>query len=269
MKTSTKNVIITGIFTLIAGLGGCFAERSIQNNKIENTVVQSGIITINENESALETVDRLLNEYFKIQTEVSDLRVTNENLNNKIKNLEMSLKSEKTNFESDIFSDTNSNTDPEVKSEKALFDDDPYMKEGILLYMRNNDKSTVFNNGYVYDTGFRMVSNGVEYQKGMAVTPNSSKQASLYYNLGEEYSFLSGKAAFEDKYSERADKKYSLYFYGDNELIDSFTIVKGELPIKFNINVSGCSILRIMLERPEGDKSKNPNLNLIEFMLYN
>ncbi len=113
-----------------------------------------------------------------------------------------------------------------------------------------------------------MSSNNIEYQKGMAITPDSYKQTSLYYNLEKKYLLLSGSAAFEDKFSNRADKNYNIYFYSDNNLIDSITITKGELPKDFSIDVSNCSILRIVLERPEGDKSDNPNINLIEWKLY-
>lgn len=284
MKTSTKNIIITGIFSIATACIGTISfsiGKTTQDNKIETTINQSGVITINQNENSSETIERLLDEYVKLQNDYNSMSVEYTDLENAYN----SMKKEKDNLSNQlkILEDENASLNntlvvqkaleedkvPEVIPDKYLFDEDPYMIEYVKLYMRNNDRNTIYSqDSFHYDTGFRMSSNNIEYQKGMAITPNSSGQASLYYNLENKYLLLSGSAAFEDKFSNRADKNYKIYFYADNNLIESITITKGELPTDFSIDVSNCNILRIVLERPEGDKSDNPNINLIEWKLY-
>lgn len=281
MKTSTKNTIIGGIFTICAAIVGTTSfslGKNSQNEKMETKINQSGIILSDKDENAFETMERMFNEYINLQEEynklfadLSELKnnydtIVNKNneLINKINVLE-NKDTSASNFneqkEENIIS-------KEVIKEKYLFDEDPYMVENVNLYMRNNDRNTIFrSNSFSYEPGFHMCSNNVEYQKGMAITPKSSQQASLYYNLEKKYSSLSGMAAFEDKYSDRADKNYRIYLYCDNDLADTINIVKGELPKEFNISVTGYSILHIVLERAEGDRSDNPNINLIEWKL--
>lgn len=284
MKTSTKNVIIGGIFTISAAVIGTISfsiGKTTQNEKIETTINQRGVITINKNENSSEVIERLLDEYVQLQNDYNSISVKY----NELENNYNSMQNEKNNLNEKVKileSENNSlsstltvqkameeNSELEIEPTKYLFDEDPYMVEYVKLYMRNNDRNTIYSkDGFRYDTGFRMSSNSVEYQKGMTITPDSSGQASLYYNLEKKYLLLSGSIAFEDKFSDRADKNYKIYFYADDNLIESITITKGALPEEFSVDVSNCSILRIMLERPEGDKSDNPNINLIEWKLY-
>jgi len=151
-----------------------------------------------------------------------------------------------------------------------LFEQDPFMVENLKLYMRNNDTSTVHNytSGFFswsYPTGYMMYSAGELINKGMAITPDSSKQAKLYYNLNGKYSTLKGRLAFEDLYSERIDEKYNINFYADDILVASYTIYKSKLPIDIEVTLNKCNKLTIELVRPVGDSSDNPNINLIEF----
>ena len=284
MKTSTKNVFITGIFSVIVAVIGTISfsiGKTTQNKKIETTINQSGVITINKNENSPEVIKRLLDEYIHLQNDYNDISIKYANLENnynliQMENDELNTKIKKLELENNSLNNTltvqkaiEEETLPEIEPTKYLFDEDPYMVEYVKLYMRNNDRNTIYSkDGFYYNTGFRMSSNNIEYQKGMAITPNSSRQASLYYNLEKKYLLLSGTIAFEDKLSDRVDKNYKIYFYIDDNLIESVTITKGTLPEEFRIDVSNCSILRIMLERPEGDKSDNPNINFIEWKLY-
>lgn len=284
MKTSTKNVLITGIFSIIAaGIGTLSFSmgKTTQNDKIETTINQSGVITINQNEDSSEVIERLLNEYVQLQNDYNSISVKYTDLENDyniIENEKNTLVERIKVLESENNSLSNTltvqksieeNAEPETEPTKYLFDEAPYMVDYVKLYMRNNDRNTIYSkDGFYYDTGFRMSSNNIEYQKGMAITPNSSGQSSLYYNLEKKFLLLSGSIAFEDKFSDRIDKNYNIYIYADNNLIETISISKGELPKDFNIDITNCSILRIMLERPEGDKSDNPNINLIEWKLY-
>ena len=113
-----------------------------------------------------------------------------------------------------------------------------------------------------------MTSNGENYEKGMSITPRSNGEAAFYYNLKGEYINLTGLAAFEDKFSERADKSYNIIFYCDDVYKDTVTIKKGSLPTEFSIDITGGKNLKVVLERPADDTSYNPNINLIEWKLY-
>lgn len=284
MKASTKNVLIGGVFSIIVAVIGTISfsmGETTQKEKIETTINQSGVITINQNENSSEVIERLLDEYVELQNNFNDISIKYKDLENNYKLIQEKnddldkkvkiLESENNSLNSTLTVQKAMEEDelPEIEPTKYLFDDDPYMVEYVKLYMRNNDRNTIYSkDNFHYDTGFRMSSNKIEYQKGMAITPNSSGQASLYYNLEKKYLLLSGAIAFEDKFSDRVDKNYKIYFYVDDNLIESVTITKGALPEEFSIDVSDCSILRIMLERPEGDKSDNPNINFIEWKLY-
>ncbi len=149
-----------------------------------------------------------------------------------------------------------------------LFDKEPYMVENANLYMRNNDETTKKADGwFYYDTGWKMQSAGQTYSRGMAITADSYAETKIHYNLNGKYSKLKGKIAFEDKYSDRVDESYDINIYGDDDLIQTYTIHKSDLPIDVNVNLRNCLKLTIELERPADDSSDDPNINLIEFKL--
>lgn len=156
-----------------------------------------------------------------------------------------------------------------VNSFKYLFDEEAFLLENVYLSMRNNDRETIYSSkDYWYPNSFSMVSNGVEFEKGMSITPQSDVQSAIYYKLKGEYKNLSGLIAFEEKYSDRVDKCYNIYFYCDDLYKGMVTIVKGKLPVEFNIDVLNCRMLKVVLEKPKGDNSTDPNINLIEWKLY-
>ena len=159
-------------------------------------------------------------------------------------------------------------SDVEKSKPTYLFDKEPYLVEGVNIYMRNNDMDTKVSTGmWYYDSGFAMYSAGVYYSKGMSITPNSGTQAKVYYNLDGQYSTLTGKVAFDDSYADRIDKEYNINIYTDEVLAGSYTIKKGDFPKNINVNLNKCKKLVIELIRPRGDNSDNPNINLIEFGL--
>ena len=86
-------------------------------------------------------------------------------------------------------------------------------------------------------------------------------------NLEGKYSKLVGKIAFCDWSMDRVDKSYTILFYGDDKLLKSYTINKGDLPINISVDLKNCKKLKIEFVRPSGDNTKNPNINLIEFGL--
>lgn len=76
MKTSTKNAIITGIFSLIAGtMAGYTLNADMQNNKVENMINQSGLVDINNGSSIGDIVSTLLERILEDQTAIKDLSI--------------------------------------------------------------------------------------------------------------------------------------------------------------------------------------------------
>ena len=62
-------------------------------------------------------------------------------------------------------------------------------------------------------------------------------------------------------------KSYTINFYGDDKLLKSFTINKGDLPQDISVNLKHCKKLKIEFVRPSGDNTTEPPINLIEFGL--
>lgn len=286
MKTSTKNTIIAGGFTIAAsiiGLVSFFAGENKQSSKVKATIGQSGIITINQNGDSTDTIEQLLNKYIELQNNYNAMSIKYANLENDSnvlisENKELLKRVERLEVENESLNKKLGNQQVvqndgllSIAQDKYLFDEEPYLFEDTYLAMRNNNRDAIYKSpsgGYSYDTGFRMTSNGENYEKGMSITPKSSGQAAFYYNLKGEYINLSGLIAFEDKFSERADKSYNIIFYCDDVYIDTVTIKKGSLPTEFSIDITGCKNLKVVLERPADDTSYNPNINLIEWKLY-
>jgi hypothetical protein len=178
-----------------------------------------------------------------------------------------------------IFPDNQLLKDEQTKLNRSahieyLFDTEPYLVENARLYMRNNDEDTTYSkpvsfvtDAMYYDSGWNMQSAGKTYYKGMSITPDSNTQTKIYYNLDCLYSRLMGKVAFEDKYSERIDKSYTINFYADDNFVKSYTFQKGNLPIDIDVDLNYCTKFVIELVRPANDESQFPNINLIEFGL--
>lgn len=208
-------------------------------------------------------------EYANLENDSNALISENKELLQKVERLETENKS--LNEKLGIQQTVNSNESFGITQDKYLFDEEPYLFEDTYLAMRNNNRDSVYKSpsgGYSYSTGFRMTSNRENYEKGMSITPRSNGEAAFYYNLKGEYINLTGLVAFEDKFSERADKSYSIIFYCDDVYKGTVTIKKGSLPTEFSIDITGCRNLKVVLERPADDTSYNPNINLIEWKLY-
>lgn len=87
MENSTKNVLITGGFTLIAAAIGTISYsvgKNVQDYRMETTINQSGVITINNNENSIEAIEQILNKYVEINQTYNDQLQDNDNLKNKI-----------------------------------------------------------------------------------------------------------------------------------------------------------------------------------------
>lgn len=107
MKTSTKNAIITGIFTIVGSLITAFCTESVvknnyknQNSEIESDIVNSGI-DINDEDSMEIMVNQLINEYNDYKDKVDSLSTKNNQLikeNDELKTENNNLKAENDNL---------------------------------------------------------------------------------------------------------------------------------------------------------------------------
>ncbi len=160
MKTSTKNAIISGIFTVSAAIIGIISfsiGKENQDNKIETTINQSGVITINQSENSIDTIERLLDEYISLQTDFNDMNIKYTELKNDFDTIKTEndnlfnqltvLKEENVSLNNTLVVQKALEEDktPEVIPDKYLFDEDPYMVEYVKLYMRNNDRNTIYS----------------------------------------------------------------------------------------------------------------------------
>lgn len=85
MKTSTKNAIITGICTVAASVISIVSYSiggNIQKSKMETTINQSGVITINQNENSMDTIERIINECVNFQNDYHSMSIDYTNLKN-------------------------------------------------------------------------------------------------------------------------------------------------------------------------------------------
>ena len=63
MKTSTKNVIITGIFTVIAGFTGVAVGYNFQDSEVRDVMKQNGLVNINYEDLSYEVLIKLIEAY--------------------------------------------------------------------------------------------------------------------------------------------------------------------------------------------------------------
>ncbi|MCR5789342.1 MAG: protein kinase [Lachnospiraceae bacterium] len=155
-----------------------------------------------------------------------------------------------------------------------LFDYDPASVTNAYLCLFNNDPNRFYsfpdpwgNYPYTYDSGWKMQSGGKTYQRGMALTVASdySPATIVYNNLNGEFSRLTGKAAFEDKWDDRIDSSYQINIYADSSRVGSYTIRKGAAPTAIDVDLDYSSTLTIELAQPANDYSIDPNINLLDF----
>ena len=92
MKTSTKNTIIKGCFSIAVVIIGGFVGSSVQTIKTDNHIEQQNLLSINE--VSINSVDDLLNGYIQIQSSNKNLEVEYTNLEDKYNQLLSKYKNE-------------------------------------------------------------------------------------------------------------------------------------------------------------------------------
>lgn len=71
------------------------------------------------------------------------------------------------------------------------------------------------------------------------------------YKIDGEYSTLSGVFCIKKEYNSSDSQNY-LYIYGDNVLLETYTVRGGDEPVKFSIDISGVSLLKIQPDSVRG-----------------
>lgn len=87
---------------------------------------------------------------------------------------------------------------------------------------------------------------GKEYNNGILFDSYNGKQGHANFNLEGKYTNLTGLLG-----ADQEGVTIKVDFIGDGNLIQSFDIVSGQLPVNVNLNVTGVRLLEIKFERTE------------------
>lgn len=260
MKTSTKNTIVAGLFTICGSLIGALCTESIISNKykqqnfeIENNIINSGI-EINIDESMVIIVNQLISEYDNLRNEVTCLSNENSELlleNNNLKGeneevINENIKLQKQNLELETQNETLLIRIAELDSDNRILDskenaEDEMNQKQNIVYLNN---LPVFNCQY-YDRGTwaatslyewsstDKAADGNKYKNAthMAIHGNWSGFAQIIvidYLLGKNYKILNGNFML-DELSKSTTSIAILNIYGDDELIYTFDGITGGL----------------------------------------
>lgn len=264
MKTSTKNIIIGGIFTISAAIIGTVSfsiGKEKQDNKIETTINQSGIITMNQSENSIDTIERLLDEYISLQTDFNDMSIkyselkndydnissyyananslivsleeTNQNLQNQISELEIK-NNELSNGNYTKENDVSETSEPfiEVIELTSLIDVGTYNDIEVL-----SEAHSVDSYGNSYKTGYMI--NYIWQYEGSYIAK---------YRLNGEYNKFMGSIAYcMDAYK---DGYFILNFYDENDTL-LYRTDKSDYNteyFEFEFPIEGVEIIKISYE---------------------
>lgn len=229
MKTSTKNALITGLFSVISAIVGLGAGMNIQNSKIESAIVQSGMITVNQNGTSTEIVLQLLNDYKEANDRIIKLNETIEKLKNGTNTNDIS------NTDGTLNKDSGAIT-------QALFDLDTFTSS------QDSNYQTFVHD---WDTNIEMDNLGEtgKYKK--------AKEISCWYTHGEQtdvyllkrnYSKISGVVLVPYQSKDNTNEKNYGYveFYNKDILIGTTPLVRGGVkPQNFEISINGVEELTV------------------------
>lgn len=277
MKTSTQNVIITGIFTIFGSIISASCARSVvinnyehQNSEIENEIVNSGI-DINDEDSMEFKINQLISAYADSKNEIDSLseenkKITEENEKiNKLYNVSMLQIAQLNKQLEELGQETAENSisndlDKEETPSQFLFNLDIASLDtpagNFYELVSNLEDSFGINHDNVILCGARNKSGGTDTN-------------SLYaeYNINKKYSSLKGNVIIPEE-SKDYDDVYVVYFYGDGEYItqtDNMTL--GSLPYEFHVPLTGVTTLKIKIVRTEKN-SGNSSIAISEAGFY-
>ncbi len=249
MKTSTKNTIIGGVFTVIAAIIGTISfskGKEVQGNIIEAAISKSGIITINQDESSSEIIDRLLDEYVKLQNDYNNIFVEYTDLKNEYDSLNQT--NEMLNVDkNELKEELNHKTEEIEKLMSQISESDSSdLKEDI----NNNPifiKNIVKDDSYYYKEQERFVDNfGNTYP--LVYRFDASNNAFAKFSLNQKYSILTGNITLSKNTGNNA--LMIVEIYGDNyellKRVENISKSSMSAPISLgNIDVSEVNKLTI------------------------
>lgn len=140
MKTSTKNALVKGVFSIAIGIIGLFAgyniNSNIENNKIVTMLSQSGVITINNNSSNAEIVSKLIDTILADKEELKSLSVKIADIDNLNKDLDKEINDKIDKIEELENKNTLLENENVLLSEK-----NEQLKNTIIEYQKNQDNN--------------------------------------------------------------------------------------------------------------------------------
>lgn len=107
----------------------------------------------------------------------------------------------------------------------------PFSKDRVKIIAKDGDK-VKFNLG------------GKEYNNGLLFKSSYPGKGHANFNLEGKYTSLTGLLG-----ADQEGTTIKVDFIGDGNLLQSFDIVSGQLPVNVNLNVTGVRLLEIKFER--------------------
>lgn len=241
MKTSTKNTIITGIFTVIASIIGIISFSiggNVQNNKIESTIKQSGVIDVDQEESLAEIINKLTDEYIEINNQVNLLNQKNSELiieNNNLKSDNELLLSNINSTQSELDDILKENEKLKLQISESKKSSNTYGETESLSEETVNQNT--LNNIYKIDSSNYELIKGFSDSYGdiysLAYKFDSSKNAYAMFNLDKKYSTLTGYVTASQDTGSGASM--TIEIYGDDNIllkkIDNITKASEPIPL--------------------------------------
>lgn len=288
MKTSMKNVIITGIFSIVVGIISFISGENKVNQQIENKIEQSGI-TIN-NISNENNVNTLLNDYKELTNQLFELKEENISLSNEKEDVKKQYSELLNNY--NILSkdyqnsiDSISKLQDEMNTLKLNNQNQyPLQLNDSYTATKENPSDFLYDLDYMalhtpQDNFYRKVSNlydstGNNHDNVILcrayTTTDDMEDNSLYaeYYLNKKYTSLKGKIVIPED-TKNSDDVYVVYFYGDsNYITETDKITIGSLPYEFNVPVEDIVKLKIKIVRTERNLG-NSSIAITEARFYN
>lgn len=285
MKTSTKNAIITGIFTICGSLITAFCTESAvknnyknQNSEIKGDIANSGI-SINSEDSMGIIINQLINEYNDYKNKVDSLSTKNSELskeNDKLKNENNNLNNLYNDSVEKIAQLNYQLAELEQNNLGNSNDDNNFsIQETPSDFLFNLDTMSL----YLIENNFYNKISNLDDSIGnnhdnviLCGAKNSSDDKdtnSLYaeYYINKQYISLKGNIVIPEE-TKNCDDVYVVYFYGDDKYItetDSMTM--GSLPYEFDVPLAGVTKLKIKIVRTEKN-SGNSSIAISEARFY-
>lgn len=252
MKTSTKNTILTGIFTIIASIIGIISYNwgeNAQTNEILNTVQQSGLTNVNKNDSSVEIVNKLLNEYINLNNKIISLNEEKHELmikNNTVESENESLRLNITTLQEELDNAVQENEKMTLQLSEG--NTDSPIREDVI-----KDKKPTYKNNlseiYIIDSSYYETIKGFSDSYGnsysLAYQFDASNNAYAKFNVDKKYQVLTGYVTASPNTGKGANM--TIEIYGDDILLTRITNITKEteaIPLD-NINITDIKKLTI------------------------